>query len=391
MKKLFILIIGICIFFHTEPVYASSVDEVTRQRDEITEQRDQVQQELNQLNEEADELEDDLSAYRNRYASLQQEVSDAESRIEKNAGDLATLHEELENLRERKNEQYEAMKQRITYMYENAPSSIWEVLFESRSIADFLQQVEYLTAIMTYDRQIMEDYIALEEELLSKEEELHAVEEELNNDLRNTANAREEMAQLVEEAGDALDETNRQANAASQTIEEFNAQIEELRAREREIANANAAALAAQMAAIEQQIENNEIVEENNSAPVNAGEEELILLAATIQAEADGEGYDGRLGVASVIMNRVNSSLFPNSISGVVYQNKQFSCVNFTLPLILARGPNEGCMAVAREALNGNRNTSALFFMTPEAAERLGQSGTPLGNGGHVFFDIWQR
>lgn len=385
MKKFLSFILILSMFLVVgEKSNASSINEMTQKRDELKE-------EINNLYNEANELLSDYQEYNKRYKELQSKVSETENNIKKNKKDIETINLELEEIIKDRDYQYNLMKERIAFTYENHNKPLIIILLESDTLTDFINKIEFITSLMEYDKSIIDEYEMLNAKLSEKEKELNEKQGQLDADLEAVADAKNEMKKLADETGDALDSKNDEINVAVLTLEEFNAEIERLRQREREIANANAAAIAAQMEAIQRQIENNEVSVENNSAAVNAGEDELILLAATIQAEADGEGYEGRLGVASVIMNRVNSSLFPGSISGVVYQSNQFSCVNYTLPLILERGPNEGCLAVAREALAGARNTGALFFMTPEAAARLGQSGTPLGNGGHVFFDVWQR
>ena len=66
-------------------------------------------------------------------------------------------------------------------------------------------------------------------------------------------------------------------------------------------------------------------IKEDFSGSYAASASELEWLAATIQAEADGESYTGKLAVGTVIMNRVKSSVFPNSIVGVITQTNQFA------------------------------------------------------------------
>lgn len=63
----------------------------------------------------------------------------------------------------------------------------------------------------------------------------------------------------------------------------------------------------------------------NNTAYTNS---DVELLAKVISAEARGESYEGQVAVGAVILNRVKHPSFPDSISGVVYQNGAFSCVN---------------------------------------------------------------
>ncbi len=93
---------------------------------------------------------------------------------------------------------------------------------------------------------------------------------------------------------------------------------------------------------------------------------DLYLLAKTIHAEARGEPYTGQVAVGAVILNRVRSSKFPNSISGVVYQRGAFTAV--------ADGqinlePNQSAYNAARDAINGWDPTyGCLYYYNPATA-----------------------
>ena len=87
------------------------------------------------------------------------------------------------------------------------------------------------------------------------------------------------------------------------------------------------------------------------------------LLARVIQGEAAGEPYHGKVAVGAVIMNRVQSSAFPNTLSGVVYQPHAFEAVTngqYNRPL------SQDSIRAAQQALNGWDPTGgALFFWNP--------------------------
>lgn len=97
---------------------------------------------------------------------------------------------------------------------------------------------------------------------------------------------------------------------------------------------------------------------------MSASDSELALLAAIIQCEAGGESHTGKVAVGAVIMNRVRSSQFPNSITEVVYQSGQFSPVaSGILSSVLSQGARSDCYQAAQEALAGsNPIGSALYF-----------------------------
>lgn len=99
-------------------------------------------------------------------------------------------------------------------------------------------------------------------------------------------------------------------------------------------------------------------------AAVNVGNGELDLLAAIIQCEAGGESHTGKVAVGAVIMNRVRSGQFPNTITEVVYQSGQFSPVaSGILSSVLGQGARSDCYQAAQEALNGSNPVGgALYF-----------------------------
>lgn len=92
--------------------------------------------------------------------------------------------------------------------------------------------------------------------------------------------------------------------------------------------------------------------------------DELDLLARLVAAEAEGEPYAGQVAVAAVILNRVDSPQFPNSISGVAYQPLAFESV--MNGLIWRRQPTAEAYNAARDALNGwDPSYGSLFFWNP--------------------------
>jgi len=117
------------------------------------------------------------------------------------------------------------------------------------------------------------------------------------------------------------------------------------------------------------------------SSSQSVSSSDLTLLSAIIFCEAGGESYSGQVAVGAVVMNRVKSSSFPNSISGVVYQSGQFSPVaNGALARALSNGNYQHCISAAQAALAGNDNTGgAKFFHRANGA-----AGLIIGN--HVFY-----
>ncbi len=93
---------------------------------------------------------------------------------------------------------------------------------------------------------------------------------------------------------------------------------------------------------------------------------DVYLLAKTIYAEGRGEPYTGQVAIGAVVLNRVRSNEFPNTVSGVVYQRHAFTAVsdgqiNLT--------PNDTALRAAKDAINGWDPTGgALYYYNPAVA-----------------------
>lgn len=93
---------------------------------------------------------------------------------------------------------------------------------------------------------------------------------------------------------------------------------------------------------------------------------DLNLLARVVYGEARGEPYTGQVAVAAVVLNRVRSSSFPNSVAGVVYQSGAFDCVADGQ---INLSPNQSAYNAAKDALNGWDPTyGCLFYYNPRTA-----------------------
>ena len=114
----------------------------------------------------------------------------------------------------------------------------------------------------------------------------------------------------------------------------------------------------------------------------SANGDEVTLLGALIQCEAGNGSYEGMLAVGAVVMNRVRSGAYPNSISGVVYQGGQFTpALSGSVAAVAASGVKGSCLQAAQEAISGIDNTNGALQFRSAAS---GAQGTVIG--ANVFF-----
>ena len=101
----------------------------------------------------------------------------------------------------------------------------------------------------------------------------------------------------------------------------------------------------------------------SSSSNNNVSNNDLNLLSKLIYAEARGEPYTGQVAVGAVVLNRVKSSSFPNSVAGVIYQSGAFSVVNDGQ---INLTPNETAKKAARDAMNGwDPSYGCIYYFNP--------------------------
>lgn len=130
------------------------------------------------------------------------------------------------------------------------------------------------------------------------------------------------------------------------------------------------------------QAEEEEAKRHKNYGEYTTDADTTLLLAALIQCEAGSESYEGKVAVGAVVMNRVRSAAYPNSIHGVIYASGQFTpAMNGKVNAVYESGKvNASCIQAAEEALSGVSNVGDLTHFR----RNNGREGLVIGN--HVFY-----
>ena len=372
-------------------VTQDDINDAKNQINDLKDQKKDAQNEVDDINGKKSDLQDNLDSLNGKMSELVSSMNDLDTQITEKQNDLASLQEEIEQTkddleaaRQQSETQYEDMKVRIRYMYENGTESVWQTLLESSSFADFLNRREYISQIQKYDRDQLDRYIQVQNEIAEKESSLEEQEQTMQEEKANLLSLQDDMkkkqnsvSSLINETKQNINETNQALSDAQDKIDDIDGQIAKMQEYEKQLEIQKAKEDAARLEEIKRQ------EAENNQTQYTYAPEEgdAYLLGAIIQCEADGEPYEGKLAVASVVLNRVKSSHFPNTVAGVIYQSGQFSPVaSGRYALRLEQGVNNTCMKAAQEALGGTITIDALFFRTNNGIVQ----GTVIGN--HVFY-----
>ena len=322
--------------------------------DDINGKKGQLESDLNNLNGQMTNIVSSMNALESQINDKKKELSDLEDEIDQ-------TQDNLEAAKQQSASQYEDMKIRIRYMYENGNTPMLEMLLSASSFSDFLNRTEYISEINSYDRQKLEEFIQVQEQIAA-EDDMKVKQNSVNS--------------LISSTQANISQTNSELSSAQGKVNDINSQIAQMEELEKQLEIQKAKEDAARMAEIKRQE-----AENNGEFSYVPSDSDLYLLGAIIQCEADGEPYEGKLAVGSVVMNRVRSSYFPNTVSGVIYQSGQFSPVaSGRYALRLEQGVNNTCMQAAQEVLNGNITNSCLYFRTVID----GLEGTIIGH--HIFY-----
>ena len=317
-----------------------------------------------------------LSALNDDLAQVSTNLEAIEADIKQKEADIEQTEAELEEAIRIQDEQYENMKVRIKAMYERGGAdSYLGILFSSTSFSDFLNKSDYIDRIHAYDRKMLEQFKntrkQVEETKARLNDELLAL-----NDLRAEAEAeKSRVAGLVNQTSANVSSYSNQIADAEATIDALESMLDE---QEQDIA--------ALQKKYEEELAKSRLAAKSkwrNISEVTFEEGDRKLMANIIYCEAGGEPYAGQVAVGSVVINRVLSSIYPNTVVGVGYQNKQFSPVaSGRLALALANdSATASCYKAADEAMSGVTNVGqCVYFRTPIP----GLEGIRIG--GHIFY-----
>lgn len=360
-------------------VSASTTQQQIQQKEEEKEalenELNQTQQNLEGLREEHSSLQGELNNLNTQLSEVSQNLEELESQISEKEQDILEAQEALAQAQEKEAWQYDLMVTRIRYTYEHNETDILNAILRMGSFADMLNAAGYFEKIAAYDQDLMAEYTQNRQLIEEEEARLQSDRAELEN-LKTQAEAeKSKVSGLISQTSNSITQYADQISDAEAAALAYEAEIKQreedldyLRKKlQEELAMSQAAANATW----------------RDISEVTFEEGDRYLLANLIYCEAGGEPYEGQLAVGSVVVNRVLSALYPDTIVGVIYQSGQFSPVaSGRLELALASNKaTESCYRAADEAMSGVTNVgNCVYFRTPVE----GLSGINIG--GHVFY-----
>lgn len=351
------------------------IDEARQHRENLESQQEQNENQLEGLKGIHSGLRQDLEGLNGDMNQVVERLEELEGQIRDKEGEIAQTQEALAQAKETEEWQYDCMVARARAMYEYRAEDYLTELLSAGSLASVLNAADYIERIAASDRKLMDDYQRNRELIQEQEARLQREKVDLNHLKADAEEEKNKVAGLISQTSNHITATAEQIAEAEQKAKAYEEEIrradENLEALYKKLAEEIALSQAAANAAW------------RDISEVTFADGDRKLLANLIYCEAGGEIYEGKLAVGAVVINRVLSSKFPDSVVGVIYQRKQFSPVGSgRLDLYLSIDKaNADCYRAADEAMSGVTNVgSCLFFRTPIP----GLTGINIG--GHVFY-----
>lgn len=364
---------------HADNDKISELEERIRQ---TKEEQEQTEDKIGESKEELENLQQTTEGLKGQLNSLNSDLQEVSDNLAELEGKIKAKNEEIEQsnielaaAREVEAEQYAAMKKRIQFMYEKQDYVLLEMLFGAASFSDLLNRNDYFEQLSQYDREQLELFQATRAGIEEREEQLRREKQELDALKADVVAEQSRVAGLVSQTSGKITTYQHEISDTEAEMLEYEKQLAEQKN-----------SLAQLQKELEEERRLSQLAAKSawrDISEISFADGDRYLLANLIYCEAGNQPYEGQVAVGAVVMNRVMSSVFPDTVVGVIYQNKQFSPVaSGRLALALAEDhATAACYRAADEAMSGKTTVgNCLFFRTPIE----GLSGTQIG--GHIFY-----
>ena len=300
-KKLFSLVLATVLTAATVlPCYGASTKEkisnAQAEQAAAQSQLDSIQSRIDELNSKKGQSEEYLSELNQQLDDLQNRLQELQDQYDAKQNELVQIQADLEDAKAKEEEQYEAMKLRIQYMYENSSGNGYmAMLFSSKSISELISRAEYIQKISDFDRDLMQEYEDTVDQVKEKETQVQ-----------------EEQAAIVElqqQSSDQQEAIQELYAAAYQELRTYSAELDDAKSSESALVdeiNSKADAI-------------NDLIrqaKEEEIAAQKKAEEEAAAAAAAQQAAAEAEAEAARVAAAEAANAAAKADTDTSSSSG---------------------------------------------------------------------------
>ena len=338
---------------------------------------------IKQVQTQRNDLENKVEIMNNQIGTIMSKINSNENNITITQKHIKQTKMDIEKAQANIKAEQIIFDKRMRVMYMNGTSSYINIILGSNGLDDFISRLENIKKIVTFDQNIIND---MKTKVAAINEKKVALDIGNTKLLSLRVDNKKNLATLTKQKSDQnvlalkLDALEKQYGAQlviDQAIAERQAIAARKAAQAKQALNNLKKANNKRNEYAKQVLKINGTTSSTTAQIKNAAikytASDLNLLSRLITAEAGGESYDAQVAVGAVVVNRVKSSSFPNSISAVINQ-KTNGCYEFT-PVLngnINRTAQASAVKAANEALSGYDATkNALFFYSGNAPKDL--------------------
>lgn len=207
-------------------VTAKGLSEAQKEKEQLEQELKEAQEMIDNLNDSKEDMESAVKELDTKLQNISKQISDLENQLTEKQASVDETQAELAAAEEDRQKQYEDMKLRIQFMYENQSTSALEKLLTAGSIAEFLNSAEYIAQISQYDRNMLVKYEETVENIAKMEETLKTEISELEAMKEKVEQEQKAVAALVQEKEEKLAATEGQIVDAQKVAEAYEAEID---------------------------------------------------------------------------------------------------------------------------------------------------------------------
>lgn len=260
MKKIskYLVLGAFCLLLTAMPAYGAKslegeLSDAKGEQSELEKEKKSAQKTLDNLETKKDNLESYIKEIDKDLNSRQKEINKLSNELKEKEGQIAQTEAELQAAEEKAQRQYEGMKERIKYVYENGNNSYIEMILQAKNFSDFLNRAELASQVYEYDKNMLQSFEELKKSIADTKAQLEEDKKTIQN-MQSNAEYEKKQLEIVAEAKETqvkkyesdIGDMEAKIKAYDKEIKERNALIKQLeekvKAQKAAAANAGASA-----------------------------------------------------------------------------------------------------------------------------------------------------
>lgn len=215
--------------------FADELNDAEKERQQLEARKQEIESELKDLEGEKDDLLTSIEKLDGKMEEVNGKLEQVQGELKKATLELQKLEDAYEQAVQTEDDQYETMKKRVKYMYENGSEGYLDIILSSKSVGEFLNRVEYINKITAYDNQMLNNYEDTKNDVEEKRAAAQLKQQQYNTLLEEVQlekDSLETMSQTkqrkLEEYNSAIENNEEAAKVYAEEIEKKEEEINQL-------------------------------------------------------------------------------------------------------------------------------------------------------------------